>query len=144
MVSSIIIGILMAGAPSFSSLVRGGGGHELACLGDQAVDLGLRASYRLDRLSTRFVREPESDAPPSSYVLSDDDTGTDVWAQARTGGFWANYAHADHAYGPWQPLADGARFDVTFDRPPAPARAANEPAAKALAAAPAAGAVPAR
>lgn len=109
-----------------------------------AVDLGLRASYRLDRLSTRFVREPESDAPPSSYVLSDDDTGTDVWAQARTGGFWSNYAHADHAYGPWQPLADGARFDVTFDRGQLAARAANEPAAKALAAAPAASAVPAR
>lgn len=109
-----------------------------------AVDLGLRASYRLDRLSTRFVREPESDTPPSSYLLSDDDTRTDVWAQARTGDFWSRYAHADHAYGPWQPLADGARFDVTFDRGRLAAHAANEPAAKALAAAPAPGAVPAR
>jgi len=97
-----------------------------------AADLGLRPGFRLDRLSTRFLKagQPEGEAP-SSYALSEE-RGDDVWAQARTGTFWSGYAVADHAFGPWLPLAQGARYEVAFDAKGLKARASNEAAAKAL------------
>jgi len=100
----------------------------------QASALGLEPRFRLERLSTRFVRIPDPlSAPPSSYALAQA-SGDDLWAQARTGARWADYAVAGHAYGPWQPLAQGARFELWFDAAGLHARAANEAAANALAA----------
>jgi len=96
-----------------------------------AVDLGLRAGFRLDRLSTRFVRAEEPDSTiPSSYALSEEH-GEDIWAQARTGTIWSRYAVADHIYGPWLPLANGARYEVSLDAKGLQAHPANEAAAKA-------------
>ena len=97
-----------------------------------AVELGLRPGFRLDRLSTRFVRAegPES-TPPSSYALSEEH-GEDVWAQARTGTIWSRYAVADHVDGPWLPLVNGARYELSLDRKGLQARPVNEAAAKAL------------
>lgn len=106
----------------------------------RATDLGLRPGYRLERLSTRFVRTPDADnAPPASYALSEE-AGEDIWAQSRTGGFWSRHVEADHAYGPWLPLADGARYEVRFEKEALAGRPANEAATKAMAARGAAGA----
>jgi hypothetical protein len=94
-----------------------------------AATLGLQPRFRLDRLSTRFVRTGESaEPPPSSYTLVTD-TGDDLWARARTGLDWAEHATAGHAYGVWRPLAQGARWEVWYDGKGLQARPANEAAA---------------
>jgi len=118
----------------------------------RASQLGLPASYRLERLSGRYLRTeppvdsapakdtaPPSPALPASFALSDqDEPGEDVWAQARTESGWRRHIDARHAYGPWRPLADGARFDVSMTHargsPQADleAKPANEAAAKAM------------
>lgn len=104
----------------------------------RAVDLGLRPGFRLDRLSTRFVHAAErEDAAPSSYLLSEEQ-GEDLWAQARTGTVWSAYAVADHATAPWLPLADGARYELQFEKAALAGRPINEAAAKATAAQPSA------
>jgi hypothetical protein len=106
----------------------------------RAARLGLRPGYRLERLSGRHLRTAP-DVPPSaaSYALSDaDEPGADIWAQARTESTWKSHVDARHAYGPWRPLADGARYDVALIRSPGQpdavleARPANEAAAKAM------------
>jgi len=98
----------------------------------RAVDLGLQPGFRLNRLSTRFLRTTEpAGSSPSSYALSEE-IGEDVWAQARTGTHWARYAVADHAYGPWRPLAQGARYEIWLDATGLQARPVNEAAATAL------------
>ena len=121
-----------------------------------AARLGLPDSFRLDRLSGRYVRTvlaadpttpPAADAGkpaptplvPASFALSDrDEPGEDIWAQARTDSGWKDQVDARHAYGPWRPLADGARYDVFMIRAPdqaevvLEARPANEAAAKAM------------
>jgi hypothetical protein len=113
----------------------------------RAAALGLPPSFRLERLSGRFVRTESADAAsapapaglPASFPLSDpDEAGEDIWAQARTGARWQAHVDARHAYGPWRPLADGARFEVRLIRPAAGAEAvleavpANEAATKAM------------
>ena len=98
----------------------------------RAIALGLEPRYRLERLSTRFVRAADPAAAPSSYALARP-SGDDLWAQARTRTRWAEYAVAEHAYGPWRPLVQGARFELWFDAAGLEARAANEPAANATA-----------
>lgn len=120
----------------------------------QAARLGLAPSYRLDRLSGRHLRTtptadsaddpppaPDATLPlPASFALSDEDEpGEDVWAQARTDSRWNTRIQAERAYGPWRPLADGARYDVFLKREPAgasapvlDARPANEAAVKAM------------
>ena len=123
----------------------------------RAAQLGLPDSFRLDRLSGRYLRTvltaeatpTPASAPaaepapallvPASYALSDEEeAGEDIWAQARTDSGWKAYVDARHAYGPWLPLADGARYDVSMTRKPGEAAAAlevlpaNEAAAKAM------------
>jgi len=114
----------------------------------RAAGLGLPPSFRLERLSGRFVRteagaareKPPTGADlPASFPLSDpDEAGEDIWAQARTGTRWQAHVDARHAYGPWRPLADGARFEVRLIRPAAGAEAvleavpANEAATRAM------------
>ena len=128
----------------------------------RAARLGLHDRFRLDRLSARYLRTeltpevPSKTSPaarnsvavaapppaplvPASYALSDEDeAGEDIWAQARTASGWQAHVDARHAYGPWRPLADGARYDVFMTRVPGKpgieleARPANEAAAKAM------------
>jgi hypothetical protein len=113
----------------------------------RAAGLGLPPSFRLERLSGRFVRTESADAAsakapaglPASFPLSDpDEAGEDIWAQARTGARWQAHVDARHAYGPWRPLADGARFEVRLIRPAGSAEAvleavpANEAATRAM------------
>jgi hypothetical protein len=126
-----------------------------------AAQLGLPDSFRLDRLSGRYLHTElaREVAPtttlaagtavatervpallvPASYALSDEEVaGEDIWAQARTDSGWKGHIDARHAYGPWRPLADGARYDVSMARAPGQAgivldaRPANEAAAKAM------------
>jgi hypothetical protein len=122
-----------------------------------ATQLGLPDSYRLERLTGRYLRtELAADATPraatapaagtaptllvpASFALSDEEeAGEDIWAQARTDSGWKGYFDARHAYGPWRPLADGARYDVALTRAAGQteaaldARPANEAAAKAM------------
>jgi hypothetical protein len=114
-------------------------------------------SFRLDRLSGRYLHTelasataPTSAAAPgarpaparlvpASFALSDEqEAGEDIWAQARTDSRWKAHVDARHAYGPWRPLASGARYDVSMSRAPGQAdavldaRPANEAAAKAM------------
>lgn len=114
----------------------------------RAASLGLPPSFRLERLSGRFVRtdggtageKPQAGAElPASFALSDPyEAGEDIWAQARTGARWQAHVDARHAYGPWRPLADGARFEVRLIRPVGSTEAvleavpANEAAVKAM------------
>jgi hypothetical protein len=122
-----------------------------------AAQLGLPDSFRLDRLSSRYLRtELAAEATPTpattpatgttparlvpaSFALSDEEeAGEDIWAQARTDSGWKAHVDARHAYGPWRPLASGARYDVSMTRAPGQAEAlldarpANEAAAKAM------------
>jgi hypothetical protein len=95
---------------------------------DTAARLGLPASYRFERLSARFLRAATpavTDAAattvrlPEGFALSGaEETGDDVWSQARTGQRWADDVEPGRAYGPWRPLVDGARFDVWMTHPP--------------------------
>jgi hypothetical protein len=122
-----------------------------------AAQLGLPDSFRLDRLSSRYLHtEPASEttptpaataaarpAPsrlvPASFALTDEEeAGEDIWAQARTDSGWKAHVDARHAYGPWRPLAAGARYEVSMTRAPGQAEAvldarpANEAAAEAM------------
>jgi hypothetical protein len=123
-----------------------------------AAELGLPDSFRLDRLSGRYLHTELADAStpgsaaaaaadpapparlvPASFALSDEEeAGEDIWAQARTDSGWKRHVDARHAYGPWRPLAGGARYDVSMTRAPGEAEAvldarpANEAAAKAM------------
>jgi hypothetical protein len=122
-----------------------------------AAQLSLPDSFRLDRLSGRYLHtELASEttptpaaapaaklAParlvPASFALSDEEeAGEDIWAQARTDSGWKAHVDARRAYGPWRPLADGARYDVSMTRASGQAEAvldarpANEAAAKAM------------
>jgi hypothetical protein len=128
----------------------------------RAAKLGLHDRFRLDRLGGRYLRTeltpevastntPTATKPavakqpnhgplvPASYALSDEDeAGEDIWAQARIDSWWQAHVDARHAYGPWRPLAEGARYDVSMIRVPGKpdivleARPANEAAAKAM------------
>jgi hypothetical protein len=122
-----------------------------------AAQLGLPDSFRLDRLSSRYLHTEQAveakptpasapaseSAPtrriPASFALSDEEeAGEDIWAQARTDSGWKAHVDARRAYGPWRPLAGGARYDVSMTRTPGQAdavldaRPANEAAAKAM------------
>ena len=114
----------------------------------RAARAGVPSSYRFERLSGRFLHSerPADAAPedtlaasPSGYSLSDpEETGEDVWSQARTGVRWTDQVEPGRVYGPWRPLADGARFDVWLKAAPGDAtarldaRPANEAGAKAM------------
>lgn len=87
----------------------------------RAAQVGLQPNYRLERLAARYVQAQRPAnlptdqplPPPDSFDLADaDEAGADVWAQSRTGQRWAKRVEAGRVYGPWRPLADGARYDV--------------------------------
>jgi hypothetical protein len=115
---------------------------------NRASQLGLPASFRFERLTSRYLRtgNPEESADagavirsPEGYALADaSEVGEDVWSQARTGLRWSADVEPGRAYGPWRPLADGARFDVWMSHAPGAldarldARPANKAGAQAM------------
>jgi len=79
---------------------------------NEAERLGVRPRYRLEQLN---ARDTTGEGGPAQAVTGYDlgeDAGPDVWTKARTRPFWARQADARSAYGPWRPLANGARFEV--------------------------------
>ena len=115
---------------------------------ERARQLGLPASYRLERLSARYVRA-EHPVPtneegtamrlPDGFALADaDEVGEDIWSQARTGQRWSAEVEPGRAYGPWRPLADKVRYDVWMSHAPGAldvrleAQPASEAGAKAI------------
>ena len=91
----------------------------------RARQLGLWPSYSLERLSARYLRSArpahadQGMRLPDGFALADyDEVGEDVWSQARTGQRWIDEVEPGRAYGPWQPLADKARYDVWMSREP--------------------------
>jgi hypothetical protein len=120
---------------------------------ERAAKLGLPSSFRLERLSARYLRTArpvttdtntdtgtgtgtgtgETMRLPEGFALADaDEVGEDVWSQARTGQRWAGEVEPGRVYGPWRPLVDKARFDVWMTLAPGSldvrleARPANE------------------
>ena len=96
-----------------------------------AAQLGLHPLFRFERLSARRLGTPAAatggatPAPaaamrlPDGYLLTGpDDDADDPWSQARAGRRWAGAIDAGLSYGPWQPLADGARFEVRISHAP--------------------------
>lgn len=111
----------------------------------RAARIGLPASFRFERLSSRYLNtEPRRPAdasrdPPPSYTLGDpDEPGEDIWSQARTGQTWSTHVDPRRVYGPWRPLADEARYDVRLVGSPGSGdvqlevRPANEAASGAM------------
>ena len=111
----------------------------------RAAQVGLPASFRFERLSSRYLStEPRRPAdasrdPSPSYALGDpDEPGEDIWSQARTGQAWSVHVDPRRVYGPWRPLADEARYDVWLVGSPGSAdvrlevRPANEAASRAM------------
>jgi membrane protein implicated in regulation of membrane protease activity len=116
---------------------------------ERAAKLGLPASFRLERLSARYLRTErpaaidtdsgETMRLPEGFALADaDEVGEDVWSQARTGQRWAGEVEPGRVYGPWRPLVDKTRFDVWMTLAPGSldvrleARPANEAGIEAL------------
>jgi hypothetical protein len=77
--------------------------------------LGLAPVCRLERLISRTAA-PQGTQPTAgaSYLLGAA-RGTDIWARARAGKWWAELLDADLLEGPWQPITHGARFEVHTD-----------------------------
>lgn len=112
---------------------------------ERAGALGLRPSYRLDRLAIRQATREVADgneAPPAAGggfdLAGREEPGEDLWARARTGARWPRDLSATMLYGPWLPLVDGARYDALLERVPdrpdarIVVRPASEAAGKAM------------
>ncbi len=107
----------------------------LAWIG-RAAELGIAPSYRLERLSSRAAGTTAGvDLIESTFSLAED-RGADLWAGAQRGPVWGRVLEADLAASPWQPVANGARFELRIGpsgleaNPLNPAASASLPAAR--------------
>ena len=99
---------------------------------DRAARLGLQPRFRLERLSARHTsRDVDPGRAVAGYPLGRD-AGTDIWTCARNGSRWDRHVEARHAYGPWRPMANGARFEVRLRGSALEADPVNEAAAASL------------
>lgn len=99
---------------------------------NEAERLGLAARYRLERLNSRDTsRDAGLDGSVSGYDLGDG-PGEDVWTKSRDHSGWARQVEAALAYGPWRPMANGARFEVRLSDGNLYTDPANEAAAASL------------
>ena len=99
---------------------------------DRAAKLGLQPRFRLERLSARHTsRNVDPGKAVSGYPLGND-AGTDIWTRARGGSSWNRHVEARQAYGPWRPMANGARFEVRLRGSGLEADPINEAAAASL------------
>ena len=91
--------------------------------------LGLQPRYRLDGLSTRYVgQQADSLMAPERYSLS---SASDLYPWLRKP-LELLITATPQLFGPWRPLADRARFQLSFGPNGIEARPANESAEKAL------------
>ena len=99
---------------------------------DRAAWLGLQPRYRLERLSARRTsRDVDPGKAVAGYPLGRD-AGTDIWTLSRQGSPWDRHVDARQAYGPWRPMANGARFEVRLQKSGLQADPVNEAAAASL------------
>jgi hypothetical protein len=80
----------------------------------RAARFGLHPLYRLERLAAR-ASGPDTGgtgAPPPLEFTLVEQRGPDPWSPNRPGRLWSAAARATTLQGPWQPMADGRRFEV--------------------------------
>jgi hypothetical protein len=106
----------------------------LAWIG-RAAELGMAPSHRLERLSSRADGAAGGvDLIQSAYALAED-RGADLWTQVQQGPIWNRALEAVLAASPWQPMANGARFEVRIGPAGLEATPLNAAASASLAAA---------
>lgn len=88
-----------------------------------ALRLGAEQRHRLEGLSTRYLGRTDSSAPATTQYSLVDPAAADCRL--------ANVSDV-HIYGPWRPLADKARFVLSFEITGIEADAANAHAEKAV------------
>jgi hypothetical protein len=81
----------------------------------RAGELGLRPLYRLERLAVRSAAAADGAGgtaqPPLEFALAGP-RGVDPWSRPQPGRLWSAAARSTTLQGPWQPLADGRRYEV--------------------------------
>jgi len=106
----------------------------LAWIG-RAAEFGIAPSHRLETLSSRVAGTAAGvDSIHSSFLLAED-RGADQWTQAQRGRIWDRALEAGLAASPWQPMANGARFELRISPAGLEANPLNAAAAASLAAA---------
>jgi|APFre7841882724_1041349.scaffolds.fasta_scaffold14316_2 hypothetical protein len=79
----------------------------------RAAELGIGPSHRLERLSSRSASAAVGvDVIQSAFALAARDRGADLWSRAQGGPVWDRVLEAGFAASPWQPMANGARFEL--------------------------------
>lgn len=97
-----------------------------------ASHLGLRPLYQVERIATRDV--PPADAPgtvAADFLLGEAAAG-DLWTWVHASSRRDALAAAHRWYGPWVPLANGARYQVRLDGRGIVVEPMNPPAAEAM------------
>lgn len=93
--------------------------------------LGLDAQYRLERISGRYRDlEQERTAERTVYGLSEN-PGIDLWMLSTRFPRWLSFVDAVYGSATYQPMADGARYEVTMTQSGLMARPVNETAGHA-------------
>ena len=106
----------------------------LAWIG-RAAELGITPSHRLETLSSRAVDAADGvDLIQSTFSLAED-RGADLWAHAQRGPIWNRALEAGVAASAWQPVANGARFELRIGPAGLEANPLNAAASASLAAA---------
>jgi hypothetical protein len=99
---------------------------------EAASSLGLPPLFQVERITTRDTRPGSApDALVADYALGEP-AGEDLWTRVHSGSGWARLAEARRAYGPWRPMANGARFMVRLDGAGIEVEPMNEAAATAM------------
>lgn len=98
------------------------------------VVLGLDTRWRFERLTGRYRDVAlERDALRTVHDLAPPPAGLDLWAFVQQHSGWLPFVDATYGSATYLPLADGARYTVTVSSTGILARAANEPARRAIA-----------
>lgn len=99
-----------------------------------ATRLGLRSTYRLERLGARHAGSANEEARVAAGFALSKTEGADLWARSRSSAAWGRHLVGRHATSPWRPMADDARFVVRMGERSLQVAAANAAAARATAA----------
>ncbi len=97
--------------------------------------LGLTAQYRLDRFSGRYIStEQELNAERSVYPIRPvRSSGIDLWPVAREYMQYLPLVETRHGSGTFQPMVDGATYEVRINQNGLSSRPTNEVASEATA-----------